>query len=78
MKEKKARELVGKVVSDKNDKTITVLVETYKTDPLYKKRVKYSKNLLHMMKEMKQKLEILYVLQKLDHYLEQNVSVWLK
>lgn len=43
MKEKKARELVGKVVSDKNDKTITVLVETYKTDPLYKKRVKYSK-----------------------------------
>ena len=43
MKENKARELVGKVVSDKNDKTITVLVETYKTDPLYKKRVKYSK-----------------------------------
>jgi small subunit ribosomal protein S17 len=25
------------------DKTITVLVETYKTHPLYKKRVKYSK-----------------------------------
>ena len=43
MKENKARELVGKVVSDKNDKTITVLVETYKTDSLYKKRVKYSK-----------------------------------
>ncbi len=43
MKENKARELVGKVVSDKNNKTITVLVETYKTDPLYKKRVKYSK-----------------------------------
>ena len=37
------RELIGKVVSDKNDKTITVLVETYKTDPIYKKRVKYSK-----------------------------------
>ena len=43
MKENKARELVGKVVSDKNDKTITVLVETYKTDSLYKKRVKSSK-----------------------------------
>ena len=43
MKENKARELVGKVVSDNNDKTITVLVETNKTDPLYKKRVKYSK-----------------------------------
>ncbi|MDA3128926.1 30S ribosomal protein S17 [Aliibacillus thermotolerans] len=33
----------GRVVSDKMDKTITVLVETYKMDPLYGKRVKYSK-----------------------------------
>ncbi|WP_054637124.1 30S ribosomal protein S17 [Thalassobacillus sp. C254] len=33
----------GRVVSDKMDKTITVLVETYKTDSLYGKRVKYSK-----------------------------------
>ena len=41
--EKNSRELVGKVVSDKTDKTITVLVETYKKDPIYKKRVKYSK-----------------------------------
>ena len=41
--EKTTRELVGKVVSDKCDKTITVLVETYKTDKKYGKRVKYSK-----------------------------------
>jgi len=41
--EKTNRELVGKVVSDKCDKTITVLVETYKKDPLYGKRVKSSK-----------------------------------
>ena len=34
---------VGKVVSDKNDKTITVLVETYKKHPKYGKRVKSSK-----------------------------------
>ena len=34
---------VGKVVSSKNDKTITVLVETYRKHPLYGKRVKYSK-----------------------------------
>lgn len=33
----------GRVVSDKMDKTITVLVETYKTHSLYGKRVKYSK-----------------------------------
>lgn len=43
--ENRRRELIGKVVSDKNDKTITVLVETYKTDKLYGKRVKYSKKI---------------------------------
>ncbi|EJL39273.1 30S ribosomal protein S17 [Brevibacillus agri] len=37
------RSVVGRVVSDKMDKTIVVLVETYKTHPLYGKRVKYSK-----------------------------------
>ena len=31
---------VGRVVSAKNDKTITVLVETYRKHPLYGKRVK--------------------------------------
>ena len=42
-RERRKQELIGKVVSDKADKTITVLVETYKTDRIYKKRVKYSK-----------------------------------
>ena len=37
------QELIGKVVSASNDKTITVLVETYKKDKLYGKRIKYSK-----------------------------------
>ena len=41
--EKRTQELVGKVVSAKADKTITVLVETYRKDTLYGKRVKYSK-----------------------------------
>ena len=41
MKERK--ELIGVVVSDKADKTITVKVETYRKHPLYGKRVKYSK-----------------------------------
>lgn len=35
----------GRVVSDKMDKTITVLVESYKVHRLYGKRVKYSKKL---------------------------------
>ena len=43
MAETKRAELVGKVVSAKCDKTITVLVETYKNHPLYGKTVKYSK-----------------------------------
>ncbi|MBU5468013.1 30S ribosomal protein S17 [Virgibacillus sp. MSJ-26] len=33
----------GRVVSDKMDKTISVMVETYKVHKLYGKRVKYSK-----------------------------------
>ena len=37
------QELVGKVVSATNDKTITELVETYKKDRIYGKRIKYSK-----------------------------------
>ncbi len=41
--EKRNQELIGKVVSASNNKTITVLVETYRTDRLYEKRVKYSK-----------------------------------
>lgn len=43
MRETVKKEFVGKVISDKNDKTITVLVETYKKHPKYGKRVKYSK-----------------------------------
>lgn len=33
----------GRVVSDKMDKTITVVIDTYKSAPIYGKRVKYSK-----------------------------------
>ena len=43
MTETKKTYITGKVVSAKNDKTITVLVETYKNHPLYHKRVKTSK-----------------------------------
>ncbi|MEA3319851.1 MAG: 30S ribosomal protein S17 [Bacillota bacterium] len=44
MSERNQRKVyTGRVVSDKMDKTITVLVETYKTHALYGKRVKYSK-----------------------------------
>jgi small subunit ribosomal protein S17 len=34
---------IGKVVSDKMDKTIVVTVETYENHPLYNKRIKRTK-----------------------------------
>ena len=34
---------IGKVVSDKMDKTVVVAVETYKKHSLYHKRIKYTK-----------------------------------
>ncbi len=34
---------IGKVVSDKMEKTIVVAVETYENHPLYKKRIKRTK-----------------------------------
>ncbi len=37
------RTIQGVVVSDKNDKTIVVLVETHRRHPKYGKRVKYRK-----------------------------------
>lgn len=44
MSERNERKVyVGRVISDKMDKTITVLVETHKKAPLYGKRIKYSK-----------------------------------
>ena len=44
MSESNARKVqIGKVVSEKMDKTIVVAVETYKKHDLYHKRIKYTK-----------------------------------
>ena len=65
----------GTVVSDKMDKTITVIVETKKTHPLYGKRVKYSKKFkAHDENNEGLELEIKLKLWKLVHYQLQNVS----
>ena len=57
MTETKKTELTGRVVSDKNDKTITVLVETHRKHPLYHKMVKYSKKYRAHDEENKAKVE---------------------
>ena len=41
--EKAKQELVGKIVSASNNKTITIAVVTYKKHPLYNKNVKTTK-----------------------------------
>jgi small subunit ribosomal protein S17 len=43
--EKTARSLTGRVISDKMDKTITVLIERRVAHPIYKKYVKRSTKL---------------------------------
>ncbi len=43
MERKQRKVYTGIVVSDKMDKTITVVVDTYKKAPLYSKSVKVSK-----------------------------------
>lgn len=43
MERNQRKTLVGRVVSDKMDKTITVIVETKRNHPVYGKRINYSK-----------------------------------
>jgi small subunit ribosomal protein S17 len=43
MERNERKEQIGKVVSDKMEKTIVVAVETHKKHPLYHKRIKYTK-----------------------------------
>ncbi|MDO5715228.1 MAG: 30S ribosomal protein S17 [Tissierellia bacterium] len=40
MERNSRKTIIGTVVSDKMDKTIVVAVETFKINPIYKKRVK--------------------------------------
>ena len=54
--ENKKQELVGKVLSAANNKTITIAVVTYKKHPLYKKNVKTTKKYAVHDKENKAKV----------------------
>ena len=45
MERKQRKVYQGRVVSDKMDKTITVVVETKRNHPVYGKRINYSKKL---------------------------------
>lgn len=45
MERKQRKVYQGRVVSDKMDKTITVVIETKRNHPVYGKRINYSKKL---------------------------------
>jgi len=51
MKEKR-KTRTGKVISDKMDKTVVVLVESLRRHPLYKKVVRHTSNSKPMMRLM--------------------------
>jgi len=58
--------LAGIVVSDKPNKTITVLVERKYQHPVLKKIIKVKKNITHMMKIINLKTEIKFQLLKVS------------
>ena len=69
--------LTGVVVSDKPNKTVTVLVERKYQHPLLKKVVKVKKNIMHMMKIINIKTEIKFQLLKANHFQKiKNFKLW--
>lgn len=64
----------GRVVSDKMDKTITVVVETKRNHPVYGKRINYSKKYKAHDENNTAKLVISYVSWKLVLFQKTNVS----
>ena len=75
MERNQRKTLVGRVVSDKMDRTITVVVETKRNHPVYGKRINYSKNTKHMMKITSLKKATSFVSWKLVRFQLQNASV---
>ena len=60
--------LTGIVVSDKPNKTITVMVERKYSHPLLKKVVKVKKNTMLMMRITNLKMVIKFQLLKVNHF----------
>ena len=60
--------LTGIVISDKPNKTVTVLVERKYQHPVLKKIVKVKKNIMHMMKITNLKVETKFQLSKANHF----------
>ena len=69
--------LTGIVVSDKPNKTVTVLVERKYQHPILKKVLKVKKNTMHMMKIINLKMGIKFQSLKVNHFQKtKNFKLW--
>ena len=64
--------LNGIVVSDKPNKSITVVVERTYQHPTFKKVIKAKKNIMFMMKKISIKMEIKFLLENANLFLNQK------
>ena len=64
--------LNGIVVSNKPNKTITVLVERKYQHPVLKKVIKAKKNIMHMMKIIHLKMATKFQLENVNHFQNQK------
>ena len=71
--------LTGKVISDKPNKTVTVLVERKYQHPVLKKVVKVKKKTMLMMNTINLKMVIQFQLLKANHIQKiKNLKLWEK
>ena len=71
--------LTGIIVSDKPNKTVTVLVERKYRHPVLKKVLKVKKNIMHTMKTINLKMVIEFPLLNLNHFQKiKNFKLWKK
>lgn len=75
MERKQRKVYQGRVVSDKMDKTITVVVETKRNHPVYGNALTILKNIKLTTKTTLQKLATSFVSWKLVLCLKTNISV---
>ena len=71
--------LTGIIVSDKPNKTVTVLVERKYQHPLLKKVLKVKKNIMLMMKIINLKMVTEFLLLNVNHFQKiKNFKLWKK
>ena len=68
------RILQGTVTSDKNEQTVTVIVERRITHPVLKKTIRMSKKYRHMMRITRSRLVILFAFRNAHQFRNPNAG----